>query len=271
MAMKLAYVHIIILCLIFSCEERIEKPLQTVDPDLLVVEAVLTNENRNHKITLTHPYQLLNGSAKAASGATVFIVEGKNTVYNAIESPAGSGEYYSDKLTAVFGRLYTLLIQYRGKSFIAQSGSVPVEPLTPLQYQRASENYYRLLINDSGGESNYVDHSISWSNTPLCLAGNPCEGRVVYYDLKTIDVNAIFKPDQTDFVFPEGTVVVRRKYSVSPGYKIFLRSLLSETEWRGGLFDVQRANVTTNLSDGAIGYFAVSSVVSDTTIIVKKP
>ncbi|MEQ8425482.1 MAG: hypothetical protein RIA63_12280, partial [Cyclobacteriaceae bacterium] len=71
--------------------------------------------------------------------------------------------------------------------------------------------------------------------------------------------------------FPENAVVIRKKFSVSPGYQSFLRSILSETEWRGGVFDVQRANAATNLTEGAIGYFAVSTVVTDTTIVVKKP
>lgn len=269
--MRFCILYIIISFFVFSCEERIEKPLKTFDSDLLVVEAVLTNENKNHKITLTHPYQSLNGSSKPASGATVSIVEGSNTVYNTVENPSGSGEYYSENMTAVFGRAYTLLIQYQGKSYFAVSGSVPVEPLAPLAYQRASEDNYRLVIKDTGSEPNYVDHSISWTNTSYCLPGNVCDGRIVYYDLKTIDVNAIFKPDQVDFVFPVGTVIIRRKYAVSPGYKVFLRSMLSETEWRGGIFDIQRANVATNLSEGAIGYFAVSTVVSDTTLIVEKP
>ena len=43
--------------------------------------------------------------------------------------------------------------------------------------------------------------------------------------------------------------------------------MLSETEWRGGLFDVKRANVITNLSEGAVGFFAVSTVVTDTTTV----
>jgi hypothetical protein len=94
---------------------------------------------------------------------------------------------------------------------------------------------------------------------------------VVFYDLKTIDVNEIYKPAKSDFKFPLNSIVVRKKYSISPAYKIFLRSVLSETEWRGGVFDVQRADATTNLSAGAIGFFAVSTVVSDSTLIVAKP
>jgi hypothetical protein len=45
---------------------------------------------------------------------------------------------------------------------------------------------------------------------------------------------------------------------------------MAETEWRGGLFDVQPGNVRTNLSEGAVGYFAVSQVAADSTIILPK-
>lgn len=269
--MRYSYLFIIILFIIFSCEERIDKPLKSINSDLLVVEAILTNENINQKIVLSYPYQNLNEMVAPATGATIYIVEGGSTVYSAVENPVGSGNYFTEKMTAVFGRTYTLVIQLKGKSYFAQGGSVPVEPLAPLQYQRATESQYRLLIGDSGSDPNFVDHSMRWNNTSFCQPGSLCEGRVVYYDLKSIDVNSLFKPDQSDFVFPVGTIVIRKKYSVSLGYKAFLRSLLSETEWRGGLFDIQRANVTSNLSEGAIGYFTVSSVVSDTTLIIEKP
>jgi hypothetical protein len=84
-------------------------------------------------------------------------------------------------------------------------------------------------------------------------------------------VNEIFKPAKEDFSFPVNSVVIRKKYSVSPAYRAFLRSVLSETEWRGGLFDVDRANATTNLSAGAVGFFAVTTVLTDTMTIVEKP
>lgn len=269
--MNLRKLYMLVVLLVCSCEEPIDKSLQTIDTDLLVVEAVLTNERINHKIVLSHPYQSINGSSTPVSGAKIYVVEGNSVVYNTVEFPLGSGEYYTEEMIAVFGIPYTLLIQYQGKNFTAQNGSVPVEPLPPFQYERAAEDYYRLIITDSGSDPNYVDYSVTWTNTSFCRVGELCSGRVVYYDLKTIDVNELFKPDQKDFVFPEGSVVIRKKYSVNPDYKSFLRSVLSETEWRGGVFDVQRANPVSNLSNGAIGYFAVASVVSDTTIIVKKP
>ena len=62
--------------------------------------------------------------------------------------------------------------------------------------------------------------------------------------------------------------MLRRKYSMSQDMQEFYRTFLAETQWRGSPFDVQKGNVATNLSEGAIGYFAVSTVVIDTTFIV---
>ena len=42
---------------------------------------------------------------------------------------------------------------------------------------------------------------------------------------------------------------------------------MMETEWTGGMFDVKTENVKTNLREGAIGYFLVSTVVTETTYI----
>jgi len=270
MAMKTRAIFSIVISLFFACEERIDLPIQSKDTELLVVEGVLTNENINHKVKLTLPYQSINGKGAPASGAVVLVAEGNSKVYTLSEQPAGAGEYYTPMFRAVFGEVYTLYILYKGKEYVAQDSSVPVEPLTPLDYRRVNDQY-TLVINGTGEDANYIDHSISWKNTPACLPESSCEGRIVFYDLKSIDVNEIAKPGKTEFLFPAGSTIIRKKYSVSSTYRSFLRSVLSETEWRGGVFDVDRVNATTNLSAGAIGFFAVTTVVSDTTLVVEKP
>jgi Domain of unknown function (DUF4249) len=261
---------IIFFCMLSACEERIDIPLLSEDKDLLAVEGVLTNENISHTITLTFPYKMMNSKAVPVSGATVQILEGSSTTYTLTEAPAGSGQYVTPVFRAVFGTTYTLWIQYKGKEYFAQDSSVPVEPLPVLDYYKVNDQY-ALALNESGQNANYIDHRLDWKTTSACLSGNACDGRIVFYDLKTIDVNEIYKPGKTEFLFPVNSIIIRKKHSVSSAYQSFLRSVLSETEWRGGLFDVERANATTNLSAGAIGFFAVTSVVSDTTLVVEKP
>jgi hypothetical protein len=137
--------------------------------------------------------------------------------------------------------------------------------MTPLQYREATGGFV-LTIDKAGQDPNYIRHEITWKDTPTCQGG-VCEGLIVFYDLKTIDVQEGTKPPKEDFVIPAGATVVRRKYSVSPAYRSFLRAVMSETEWRGGAFDVERANPPTNLSNGAIGFFAVTTVAMDSTVV----
>lgn len=268
--MRIRNFLLIFFCIVTACEERIDLPLLSEDQDLLAVEGVLTNENVSHTVTITFPFKMMNSKALPVSGAVVQILEGNSATYTLTEAPAGSGQYVTPVFTAVFGTPYTLRIQYQGKEYFAQDSSVPVEPLPALDYYKVNDQY-SLVLNESGENASYIDHRVDWKTTPACLPDNACEGRIVFYDLKTIDVNEIYKPGKTEFLFPVNSTIIRKKYSVSSAYRTFLRSMLSETEWRGGLFDVERANATTNLSAGAIGFFAVTSVVSDTTLVVEKP
>ena len=264
------YLLLLMIVALTACdEEQLSKPLKTNDSDLLVVEAVLTNENINHRVRLTHPYKTVNGKSAPASGALVRISDG-NIIYLLTELPVGSGDYYTPPLRATFGLVYTLVVQYKGKEYVARDSSVPVELMPPINYEK-TEKGFKLNFDKSGQSSNYIDHYVSWSHTEQCTSTMLCEGRVIFYDLKTADINEAFKPDKLDFNFPLRSIIVRRKFSTSVAYKNFLRSVLSETEWRGGVFDVERANTITNVSNGAVGFFAVSTVVADTTVIVDRP
>jgi hypothetical protein len=249
---------IFLLGILFSCEDEVNVSLQTKNTDLLVVEGVMTNENINHIVRLSRPYQKQNGNPGWVSGAVVSISDGTSTL---TLIPGDSGKYVTPKMRFVSGKTYTLSITINGKQFTARDSAVPVESLTALSYSSA-DGGYRINFFDTGSQPNYIEYSIDWKNTPACVS--KCEARIVYYDLKTVDAQELFKPEKTDFTFPARSTIIRRKFSVSSEYRSYLRSMLSETQWRGSVFDVQRDNAPTNLSEGAIGFFAVSTVVSDT-------
>ena len=253
---------------LISCEREIEWDIETQNTDILVVEALLTNEKTNHLVKLTHPNPTSNGGFNPASGATVAITDGE-TVTVLLEFPAGSGLYFTPAdFRALFGKRYTLFIQYDGRNYAASDQSTPGQPFgnEPVYIENDSGFYY---LNYTGGsDPSMTRYFLNWSQTEYCASSDdPCLAKVVFYDLKTVDVNENFRPDKEIVVFPAGTSIIRKKYSLSEPYRQFLRSMLSETEWRGGYFDVQRGNVSTNLSEGAVGFFSVSTVVTDTTVV----
>lgn len=255
--------------LLMACEEKSDLELMTENTKLIVVEGIVTNENISHRVKLSRTFTSQNEEPIPVSADTVVITDG-TTFYSLTESPVGSGNFYTPPFRAVFGKPYFLIFWYQGKRYTAGDSPPPGQPLDPILYIEVDNNdtvMHRLDLKDSGTESNFIEYDVNWESTIACAATTDCFSKLIYYDLKTIDVHEIYKPDKQDFLFPKSTRIIRKKYSLSKPYETYLRSLLSETEWRGGIFDLERANVTTNLSEGAIGFFAASTVEIDTTIV----
>jgi len=241
----------------------------TNETDLIVVEGIITNEKISHRIKLSRTYTTQNQTPEPITADTVFITDGE-TIYSLSESPLGSGEFYSPPFRAVFGKAYFLVFFYLGKQYLAVDSPPPGQPLEEISYSEVTGDasaMRKLNFEDSGTSSNFIAYNVNWENTDDCPPSSSCSANLIYYDLKTIDVQEIYKPEKEELLFPAGSQIVRKKYSVSEPYETYLRSLLSETEWRGGIFDIERANVPTNLSEGAIGFFAASTVVVDTTVV----
>lgn len=269
---KNGYIILILMAMLGQgCEEVLDETIAFENTDLLVVEGVLTNRRVAQKIKLTHPYTSQNQPEIPATGAVVIIADSDQNFTLLRERPRGSGEYFTDSLRAVFGKAYALIIRYKGKEYRAFDAAPPGQLLPPLKYDAVEidgQKKFEIKFEDSGVNPNYINYHIDWSATASCN-GQPdeCRAKLVYYDLKNIDVQKIYAPEKEDFYFPAQSRVIRRRYSVSPAYQEFLRSFLSETEWRGGVFDIQRDQVPTNLSEGAVGFFAVTTVVTDTTVL----
>lgn len=268
--MRFKWIHIIGLITLLACEEATEWNLDTQSTELLVVEAQISNELKSHLVTLSRTTTDLNAQPEPVSGAIVVVgTEGNSTFF--AEFPVGSGMYYSDTVQAVVGKAYQLYINVDGKEYGAVTQMVPVSPMKPLSYRLVNEekNLYEINYQDSNDPSK-KEYWISWSHLPA-FQGIPLTetlARTYHYSLSSIDVNQLFKPDVDKIQFPVGSIVLRKKYSMSKDQQAFYRTFLSETQWRGSPFDIQKGNVTTNLSEGAVGFFAVSTVVSDTTVIL---
>lgn len=268
--MRKRWISIIGLFWLIACEEPTNWNLDTQPTNLIVVEAQITNELKNHMVQLSRTVSDLNDSPEPVSGAIVF-VRAEGTVTGFAEFPSGSGRYYSDSVQAVVGKIYQLYINLNGQEFTAATQMVPVTTLKQLDYHLVDEGngLYELNYQDSN-EPSKKEYWISWGHLPSFQDQPRPEtlAKTYHYTLESIDVNQLFKPDKEQILFPAGSVVLRKKYSMSEDQQDFYRTFLSETQWRGSPFDVQKGNVITNLSEGAIGYFAVSTVVSDTTLIV---
>lgn len=260
--------------LLLSCEEKTDWELDTNEPKVIVVEGVLTDERKAHEVRISGPMTDPNGTPESVSGAFVAIYEtdpaGNNRAYRLRQIQPG--RYLTDTtVRALNGRLYTLFIFYQGQEYWGSSYMVQGDQLDPLKYHKVPDRDYWYELNFK--ETNHpsmVEIDLNWGHLIgfRNLPPEQTQARIIYYTVKSIDVNKIFKPAKERVPFPLGTRVYRRQYSMNQWQEDFVRTLMAETEWRGGLFDVQPGNVRTNLSEGAVGYFSVSQVVADTTVIL---
>lgn len=269
----LKYTPLYLIIVLSSCEEATEYEFENNILNSIVVNGQLTNERKAHQVILSQPVSKLNEEPKAVSGVYVGIYDG-DTVHELQEDLTIKGLYKTDeKFRAVINRYYTLVIITAEKRYYASTYMLPVTPFNSLRYKFDEEkNMFKIdSVNEvfNKDESAIYEVQIDWTNVPgyETIDISKKQAKLYYYTLSTIDISELFAPKKETVYFPAGTTIIESKYSVTPEHASFIRSMLLETEWRGGLFDVSKGNVESNISDGGFGYFAVSTVIRDTIIV----
>lgn len=256
--------------LMLSCDEQINWDLHYQEEDLIVVEGKISSELRQHEIKLSRPIYEMNGSPEPVSGALLDIFDGTNQ-YTLSEDPGRPGIYRTDSLFAAIPRqYYQLRILHGDKRIRAVSFMVEVEPFQFMNVYpvQADPPLLEAYISHSD-EPSIIRLELDWSHVPgyAGLPDSATHALIYYYSLNSVDVNEIFKPAQEHVRFPPGTIVFREKESVNPWYAEFLRGMLSETNWRGGMFDVLPGNARSNMEGDAIGFFTAADILRDTIVI----
>lgn len=266
--MKQIFIITFIVGFLIACEKKTDWQLKSENNNFIVVDGIITNENKEHLIKINYPVTQLNESPRPLSGATVLISDDDST-YTLVEKNAHTGEYYTD--SSFFGQVnknYTLLISFNNKIYTAKTYMVRGYNFQPLEYAKnANNNLYHLtwIASQYNAQKPAMwEILLDWSKANGYTNLNPdsCRARLLFYTLPTIDVSEIFAPEVENVSFPLGTIINQRRYSLNPEHAEFIRTLLLETTWHGGVFSALPSNVLTNLSEGAIGYFGACDVTS---------
>lgn len=253
--------------LITGCEEEIEWNIKKDNTDKMVVDGILTNENKIQTISITHTIQELNAPKRPYSGLMVSVTDNIRD-YPFKEDTNNPGSYLSEPFRAVAGRVYELTIQTDSVTYNAKARAVAVTPLKEISIEKDNDSNFYTYSHIEDLKPSMIEVFYDWhSDTSFCREYGYSKAAETYYSLNNIDVSKAFSPEKLKIKFPSGTIISRKKYSLSDEHHDFLRSLLMETEWRGGVFDEQQGNVETNMTNGALGFFAVCMVVSDTTLV----
>lgn len=260
---------VLLLTIIFlsGCETEYPWKLQESEVKNMVVDGIITNEMKSQRINLSMSNTKPNKLSEPISGATV-TVDDKNNRYQFIESLTIPGSYFSLPFQAVVGKTYVLTITSNSKIFTARDTMVSITELSLFNLSIQSKGDFYVYNHIKTGMPAIIEVYFDWTkSTEYTQNYGSNMAQETFYILKNVDINEVLHPDKEIIRFPKGTKIIRRKYSLSEEHQKFIRSLLMETEWRGGLFDVQQGNVSTNLNNGALGFFGVCMVLKDSTMV----
>lgn len=254
-----------------SCTERIELDLNNAEFQRLVVEGLLTNETKAHKVSLrlTSDY-FAQEEPPLVAGAVVTISDGSQTITLTENSP---GDYFTPATMAgIPGRSYTLKVEWDGQTYTstaALKGVAPIEDIEAIEEEDQEEEgemkEYAILLYTTEPEGE-GDHYY-WRGFP---AAAPDDIERTYWEIASdefVDGSLI---DGAEILFIEaekGESFVIEQYGLNEEAFDFYLAIQFETDFKGGIFDPPPANINGNIDNGALGYFLTASVVRDTVLI----
>lgn len=257
------YIKYIALVLIFcSCEEEFPWDFNSQNKRILVVDALLTNHVQKQHVRLSYSNHHLNETVKAAPGAKITVSDNDH-IFTFTEANQSPGTYNSDSAFGVVrNKTYTLQVVINTDTFSATTAVENISTMSELNYS----HYEKTGLYTINKSDESIGSMIKISVYSTAASTSPAATFYQYY-LGNLDINKEFAPAHEKILIQPGARVIRIKYSLTTDYQEFLRGMLMETEWRGGVFDVQPGLIKTNISNGAMGYFTASLVLSDTTLL----
>lgn len=251
-----------------SCVKEADWEAPGNGSEYIVVEGVITNESRLQYVLLNYNKAELNGALQPIDGGEV-ILSNEDSTWQLLESASEPGKYISSRpIVAQINKTYSLLIIYQGKFYSSKAQMVQGKTFSELSYKKnENDELYHIDYVASAFEEEdpaMWEILIDWSSVPGYENVNPEDARkkLLFYTLTTLDVSQIFAPLVEEVSFPAGTKIVQRRFSLSSEHADFIRSLLLETSWQGGVFPTDPADVLTNISDGGLGFFGICAVNS---------
>lgn len=266
--------YILLILILASCVKETDWPLDPSTVPLIVVDGTVTDAQGVQKILLSYAVSGLNEVPAPVTEASVLISD-EDSVWVLTETPQNSGRYLTPAtFVAIPGKNYSLLISHHEKIYSAKSGMEAGRFFDPLHYTKNDgDSLYRInWVASAFSTENPAMWEVfcDWSLVPgyIGLDSTLTSARLLFYTLPTLDVGQIFAPAVEKIRFPAGTVITQSRYSLTAPHAEFIREMLLETGWQGGLFSSVPAGVTTNLSAGAVGYFAACGQTSLSIVVV---
>lgn len=294
--MRQLIVYLLILGSLGSCIDRVELPVRSEEPHL-VVEGQITNEAPPYTVRLTYTGKYSEGNVadQFVYGAQVSLGndQGRSTQFKSI----GQGLYQTVDTTfrGEVGRAYSLtVVLSEGKRYASKPEQMPSVPVidSVVTTFRRSDNFvtpyryfYSVTTRDPASEKNYY----RWSaygivtrkskgvpcspNAPFSICFDRCWLTIVNNDVnvysdEAVNGNRIRSPDILSLpVYAIGPQLMEvQQYGITQANYQFWKLYQQQNARTGSIFDPLPAPIVGNLlnvndpADVARGYFATASI-----------
>lgn len=268
---RITYISLMLIAISFiSCTKEIDIELEEGERRL-VVDCWFNTDTIEHEIKLTQTSNYFSQeAAPKVSGASVQVIGGGDVWnFNEVEP----GLYKSSPFAhAKMGNEYTLNILHEGQNYTASDycDTVPNIDYIDLNYNDHPENpwydilvwttelagyghwyCWRMLVN---GE--YVKDTLS----EISFDSDEYLGNGLTFEAFPIEW---IRADQVQ----TGDTITLEQHNISKQTYDSFEAILTETEWKGGIFDSPPANIQSNISNNGLGVFLVSSTHSRSIIV----
>lgn len=164
------------------------------------------------------------------------------------------------------GQTYELKITHNDKAYTATATMNRVAPVDEVGYFYNSEyEEYDILVyaQELAGEGDaYLFKTFKNGTLMADTLANTSFVEDEFVDGNYIDGVALGYGD-----FEVGDTITVESWSIADEAYDFFTAISLETAWRGGIFDTPPANTPTNMEGGALGFFNVSAVERNFTVI----
>jgi hypothetical protein len=271
--MRSTLTYIVLSLILLSCDEPFVLDIAQTPPKV-VIEALVTDRPEYQSVRVSRSAGFYDsGETPRVTDATVLVTDDAGGEFPFVHNPLGSADSAGIYVPAVpfagvVGRRYFLKVVADNISYEASDVLSTVIPLDSLSYEKDEDEvedpefegrYYevRLFAKEPQDEDNYYLFQF-YRNDSLTFANDT---DIYYSDDALLAENIDGIP--TPIYYSLGDTAVVQAFSISrPAYIYFndLFSLLNGDS--GGMFGPVPSSPRTNLSNGALGFFQVSSVVS---------
>ena len=251
---------VLFLLILSSCKKVVHLNLDTSSPQI-VIQGDIYDHQGPYTVQISKSVNFYDSNTyPAVSGATVAISDNEGNSDQLKE--ASPGIYITSALQGVPGRTYTLLVNIDGQTYTASSTMPDPVEIATIYFQKSLfgnniypaisfkdpaniNNYYRLIYIINNKQQNDINVTDDKLNA----------GQIINYVIRPLD---------TDNKLIAGDVVTIWLESIDNGVYEYFRTAGTGN---AGNQSASPANPTSNISNGALGYFNACSVRTLSAIV----